>query len=142
MRALLDINVLIALLDADHVGHGRATAWLASDPERTWASCPLTQNGCARIMSQPSYPNPVSPAAIIERLTEATSHSAHEFWPDDISLLDSRSFRHSRLLGPKQLTDVYLLGLATRRGGTFATTDTRIAIDAVVGASKANLTLV
>ena len=29
MRALLEVNVLIALLDAAHVGHATATRWLA-----------------------------------------------------------------------------------------------------------------
>ena len=28
MRALLDVNVLIALLDSDHVHHARARDWL------------------------------------------------------------------------------------------------------------------
>lgn len=62
-------------------------------------------------MSQPAYPNSVPPAAVIERLVEATSHPSHEFWPDDLSLLDDAVFDHAQLLGPKQLTDVYLLGL-------------------------------
>ena len=50
MRALLDVNVLIALLDEAHVGHDRATEWLRKDIEHGWASCPITQNGCIRIM--------------------------------------------------------------------------------------------
>ena len=50
MRALLDVNVLIALLDADHATHGRATAWLAEHARQGWASCPVTQNGCMRVI--------------------------------------------------------------------------------------------
>ena len=57
MRALLDVNVLIALLDADHSLHARATDWFASHARAGWASCPITQNGCVRIMSHPGYPN-------------------------------------------------------------------------------------
>ena len=49
MRALLDVNVLIALLDADHVHHARARTWLHDHSADGWASCPITQNGCARI---------------------------------------------------------------------------------------------
>jgi predicted nucleic acid-binding protein len=56
MRALLDVNVLIALLDAGHMHHARATHWLGQEIENGWASCPLTQNGCLRIMAQPAYP--------------------------------------------------------------------------------------
>jgi hypothetical protein len=51
MRALLDVNVLIALLDAGHMHHARATHWLGQEIENGWASCPLTQNGCLRIMA-------------------------------------------------------------------------------------------
>lgn len=45
MRALLDVNVLIALLDAGHVHHVAAGDWLATHIAQGWASCPLTQNG-------------------------------------------------------------------------------------------------
>ncbi len=38
MRALLDVNVLIALLDGSHVHHVRASQWLAREIERGWAS--------------------------------------------------------------------------------------------------------
>ena len=54
MRHLLDINVLIALMDPDHVFHRRAHEWWAAEP-RTWASCPLTENGLVRIMASAAY---------------------------------------------------------------------------------------
>jgi predicted nucleic acid-binding protein len=54
MRALLDINVLIALHDRDHVHHIRAAEWFEAHIEHGWASCPLTQKGCLSIMSQPA----------------------------------------------------------------------------------------
>lgn len=55
VRALLDVNVLIALLDANHCSHGAALCWLAANAARGWASCPITQNGCVRTMSHPGY---------------------------------------------------------------------------------------
>ena len=67
MRALLDINVLLALLDADHVDHSRARAWLSAEIEWGWSSCALTQNGFVRILSQPRYPGRVSPSEAIRR---------------------------------------------------------------------------
>lgn len=54
MRALLDINVLIALLDVGHVHHRLATDWLGAHLEQGRALCPLTQNGCIRIFSNPA----------------------------------------------------------------------------------------
>ena len=37
-RALLDVNVLPALLDSDHVDQGRARDWL-DEIRAGWASC-------------------------------------------------------------------------------------------------------
>lgn len=59
MQALFDVNVLIALHDREHVHHALAAQWLESNIEHGWASCPLTQNGCLRMMSQPGYSNPL-----------------------------------------------------------------------------------
>ena len=70
MAALLDVNVLIALLDAGHVHHAVATKWLSEHLDAGWASCPLTQNGCIRILSQASYPNRAPAAEVATRLAE------------------------------------------------------------------------
>ncbi|MEL6341283.1 MAG: TA system VapC family ribonuclease toxin [Myxococcota bacterium] len=140
MRALLDISVLIALLDSGHTRHGSARSWLAGH-HGGWASCPLTQNGCARVMSLPAYPNTVTTSAVIERLHAATQHPSHEFWPDDVSILDPQITRRDALLGPRQLTDIYLLALAVRHSGVFVTLDSRIAFDAVIGASSQSLSV-
>jgi toxin-antitoxin system PIN domain toxin len=136
MRALLDVNVLIALLDADHSLHGRATQWFGEHARAGWASCPITENGCARIMSHPGYPNALPVQAVMQRLAEARTGSHHEFWPDDISLLDPRVADCARIHGPRQITDVYLIALAVCRGGRFVTLDASVARDAVLGASK------
>lgn len=139
MRALLDVNVLIALLDPDHSLHARATQWFASHAREGWASCPITQNGCVRIMSHPGYPNPFPVRVVMERLAEAISGAPHAFWPDDISLLDTRVADASRIHGPRQLTDVYLLALAVRHGGRFVTFDGAVALSAVRGAEHDHL---
>jgi uncharacterized protein len=139
MRALLDVNVLIALLDADHSLHTRATQWFSSDARSGWASCPITQNGCVRIMSHPGYPNCLPVQAVIERLAEAASGTLHEFWPDDVSLLDPQVTDTKRIHGPRQLTDVYLLALAVRHGGRFVTFDTSVPLEAVVGVKKSHM---
>ena len=109
MRALLDVNVLIALLDADHASHDSAISWFAKHAREGWASCPITQNGCIRIMSNPGYPNPLPVQAVIEHLAEACHQDIHEFWPDEVSLLDSDVVDSTRIHGPRQLTDIYLL---------------------------------
>lgn len=142
MRALLDVNVLIALLDKDHVHHARALDWVRANGDEGWASCPITQNGCVRVMSQPAYPNPLPVPAVIERLAEAVCHPSHQFWTDNVSLLDPRTADPQRILGPKKVTDLYLLALAVKRRGRLATFDGDIAVGAIVGALPRHLTVV
>ena len=139
MRALLDVNVLIALLDSDHALHTPAVGWFRDNATKGWASCPITQNGCLRIMSHPRYPNSVPVQAIVERLVEATSSDLHEFWPDTVSLVDRKVADPARIHGPRQLTDVYLLALAVQHSGRLVTFDESIAIEAVVGATRQHL---
>jgi hypothetical protein len=142
MRALLDVNVLIALLDADHASHGSATRWIAENGRDGWASCPITENGCIRIMSHPAYPNPLPVRAVVERLAAATAHSLHEFWPDDVSILDTSAVDSSRVHGPRQLSDVYLLALAVAHRGRLVTFDRSIPLGAVSGAQKKHLLVI
>lgn len=139
MRALLDVNVLLALLDADHVDHLRARAFLQQEIGDGWASCVITQNGFVRVISQPSYPSPVPPSAAMARLAAACAGERHRFWPCDMSLLDSERIDGSRLHGPRQITDAYLLALAVRHGGRFATFDRSVPISAVPAARDQDL---
>ncbi len=142
MRALLDINVLIALLDAGHIHHHRARAWFESHVRQGWSSCPLTQNGCVRVMSQPGYPNPLPVAEVMLRLGKATRAPQHKFWPDDISILDENIADRTHIHGPRQITDLYLVALAVKHGGRFATFDSRIVLSALHGVKKEHLAVI
>ncbi|MEJ0007128.1 MAG: TA system VapC family ribonuclease toxin [Steroidobacteraceae bacterium] len=139
MRALFDVNVLIALLDSDHVGHPAATDWFRAQLRHGWASCPITENGTARIMASAGYPNPQPVAAVLQRLGAAKATDYHRFWPDDVSLTNVQIFNHTELLGPKQITDRYLLALAVKNNGRFVTFDQGIRPTAAVGATMAHL---
>ena len=139
LRALLDVNVLVALLDGGHLHHRAATAWLASHERAGWASCPLTQNGCVRILSLASYPNSQPPAAVAQRLAQALAGGHHEFWPDSLSLLEPKRLAWEHVLGSRQVSDAYLLALAAQRDGRLVTFDRGISLGAVPGASKRHL---
>ena len=141
-RALLDINVLIALLDLDHVHHRRARSWLQREIASGWASCPLTENGCIRIMSQPKYPKHAPVGEVIKRLRDAAATSYHEFWPDDLSILDEAIVDNGRIHGPKQVTDVYLLALAVKHAGRFVTFDGSVPLSAVLWTEKEHLAVI
>jgi toxin-antitoxin system PIN domain toxin len=138
----LDINVLLALLDRDHVDHRRAAAWLETEISNGWASCAITENGFVRIISQPRYPNPISSAEAIRRLAGATQRPHHEFWRCDLSLLDLHVVDRSRVHGPRQVTDAYLLALATAQGGRFVTFDQSVSLGAVTEARTENLQVI
>ncbi len=144
MRALLDVNVLIALLDPDHVFHDRAHSWWKDQSKSGWASCPLTENGVVRIMSNPAYSRAVKfrPGDLIERMDLFARQSNHEFWSDDLSLRDKSSFLRDHLHSSRALTDVYLLALAVRHQGFLATFDEAIFVSVVPGAGMANLSVI
>jgi uncharacterized protein len=90
-----------------------------------------------RIVGHPRYPNsPGTPAAVAQLMTTLRSLAGHEFWPDDISLLDVARVDASRLLSSAQVTDSYLLALACAHGGQLATFDRRLVTDAVHGGKR------
>jgi toxin-antitoxin system PIN domain toxin len=139
MRVLFDVNALIALIDEQHVHHRLAHQWWAANSSAGWATCPLTENGFARIMSQSGYKNPVTATFAIDLLTEQVGESDHLFWPDDISLRDGILFDVGSILGPNQITDAYLLALAVKNDGRLATLDQSISLRAVRGAEPRHL---
>ena len=139
MRALLDVNVLIALLDADHIHHRQAREWLESNIAAGWASCAITQNGCIRILSQPNYPNALKPPEVAARLREATEAVFHQFWAESPSLLAPGFVNWEYIVGSRQVTDAYLLALAVHHGGRLVTFDHAIARRVVPGAEERHL---
>jgi toxin-antitoxin system PIN domain toxin len=141
--ALLDVNVLVALFDPDHVHHEAVHGWFAVNREAGWATCPLTENGLIRILSNPAYAAaPEMPAAILRRLEAFCASGGHVFWADEVSLRDSRLFERTAPATHRQVTDVYLLGLAKRKGGRLATFDGGISLTTVAGATRAHLEII
>ena len=141
--ALLDVNVLVALHDPSHPNHEDAHRWFARNRKRGWATCPVTVNGCVRVLSNPAYPTvAAAPAEVASRLRVLCADPGHEFWSDSVSLLDEALFRLPAITGHRQITDLYLLGLAVRHGGKLATFDRSIPLKAVAGAGPAHLELI
>lgn len=140
--ALLDVNVVVALFDPDHVHHEVAHDWFADHRANGWATCPLTENGFLRTAIALSRGRePVSVADLSDAFRAFTSSGKHEFWTDDVSLLDAGVFEPWPVLGHQQLTDVYLLAMAVKRKGVLATFDRRIPIGAVKGGRREHVEL-
>lgn len=142
MTFLLDVNVVIALIDTRHVDHDPAVNWFDRNAIEDWATCPIVENGAVRIVGNPRYANsPGNPALAAAIVRELTALPGHTFWPDDLSLVSHRLIDTNRVLTPGQITDTYLLALAVRNGGRFATLDRRLAADAVTGGKAALLVI-
>ena len=126
MIYLLDVNVLIALGDANHPHRVAALQFFEKCATlEGWATCPLTENAFIRIFGGNSYPHgPGSTAEARRVLNTFRAAPGHQFWPDDISLADPRAF--PSLPESQQLTDLYLLALAVKHGSKLATFDQRI----------------
>jgi toxin-antitoxin system PIN domain toxin len=141
--ALLDINVLVALFDLDHAKHQVAHDWFDEQRPFGWATCPLTENGLVRVTTSPRYAEPAyRPGEVVEHLLAFRRSGEHRFWSDSLSLTDENIFNASFIRGHKQVTDIYLLALATAAGGAFATLDQSVPLAAVKGAKRANLLII
>lgn len=141
--ALFDVNVLVALFDPDHVHHEAAHAWFARSRSAGWATCPLTENGVVRVLSNPAYrAEPERPGALLARLRSFCGSGGHVFWPDDVSLRSARTLRAGAALSHATLTDIYLLALAVAHDGRLATFDRRIPVSAVSGGEKEHLEVI
>jgi|ERR1700722_18466761 len=124
---LLDVNVLVALSWPGHQFHDLTQHWFSRHCSKGWATCPITQAGFLRIVSNPAFsPRAVAPAEAMRALEITVSHPRHQFWKDDLPLAAAVLAFQSRLVGHQQITDAYLLGLAMHKKGRLATLDQSI----------------
>jgi toxin-antitoxin system PIN domain toxin len=141
--ALLDVNLLVALFNPDHSHHEVAHDWFSDHQMHGWATCALTQNGFVRVLANPTSNVGINrPAELVARLRQFCSHEHHVFWSESISLTDTKIFNPSLIRGHRQVSDIYLLGLAKKMGGYLATFDAGIPLGAVGGATRNTLSVI
>ena len=122
--ALLDLNILTALLWPAHEHHEAAHRWFGARRKARWATCALTQLGLVRLVSNPSFSrDALSPADAVLLLSANLTHVNHEFWVEDLSVAAALEAFPRKLQGHQQVTDAYLLALASHHGGVLATFD-------------------
>jgi toxin-antitoxin system PIN domain toxin len=119
MTALLDTNVLIALVVAEHVHHDAAAEWLSASAT-AFATCPITQGSLVRFLVRTGQPA----AAARDVVSAVESADRHEFWYDNVSFAD---VEFGGVVGYRQVTDAYLAQLARNRDGQLATLDSGLA---------------
>lgn len=122
MVRLLDVNVLIALAYPPHVAHQKMSHWYDTEGVKAWASCPLTQTGFIRIVSNPAF-SATSPdvSEAVALLASLIQSSRHQFWPDELPMTAAADMFGAKLVGHQQVTDAYLLALAISKRGQLVT---------------------
>lgn len=121
---LLDVNVLVALFWPAHQWHIVTQRWFARKAGLGWATCPFTQAGFVRLITNAAMSGGgLSPQDGLRILEDRLRHPHHRFWRDDISFLAAIAPFRGRLTGHRQVTDAYLLGLAIHHRGKLATLD-------------------
>jgi toxin-antitoxin system PIN domain toxin len=124
---LLDVNVLIAAAWPAHEAHPRVQQWLARHAREGWATCPLIESAFVRILSNPAFsPSALTPADALALLGANLGQPSHHFWEDDIPFEQAARPFTGRLVGHRQVSDAYLLGLAIHRKGMLVTLDRAI----------------
>jgi toxin-antitoxin system PIN domain toxin len=121
---LLDVNVLIALCWPTHGSHKSVERWFGHRGAQGWATCPFTQSGFVRIVSNPAFSrDAMAPTNAVELLRENLEHPGHSFWPADIPVTEAVRGMLPRLTGHQQITDAYLVALVIHNKGKLATLD-------------------
>lgn len=118
---LLDGNVLVALVIAEHVHHRAARDWFMKTDG--FATCPTVQGTLLRLLIRQGS----SIGEARQALSIVTQHARHEQWLDDLTYLE---IDVTGVLGHRQVTDAYLAGLARAHGGRVATFDRGFAVAA------------
>jgi predicted nucleic acid-binding protein len=109
-RYLLDLKVLVALLDEEHIYHQIVTEWFDT-PGLQWAICPFTEAGLLRHMARPKIGD-LSMEEATAMLAQLAQEPGYHYQPISGDWQTLCGWFFKRLFGHKQITDAYLLGLA------------------------------
>gem|GEM_PF-108825 len=119
---LLDVNVLLALVWAEHEAHSAVVRRL--DASLRWATCPITQLGFVRLSATPGiFSRTLTPAQAHAALVALCADSQHQALSEHLAVT---TCDFSALTGARQTTDAYLLALAAQHGMRLLTLDKRL----------------
>ena len=137
MRALLDVNALIAVLDEEHVHHAEILEWLGRGDNlpHGFATCAITQLGAIRVMSGKGYYKPVETDEIAAQL-QGLTRKGHRYLGIPVPSDGTIRWKATR---SNQSTDATLLSTAVAHGCRLVTFDAGIPLTSVTGAKKEHL---
>jgi hypothetical protein len=123
-KYLLDLNVLVALIDDEHVHYRAAHRWFNSLEHEEWGVCPLTEAGLVRLTTNPSAgPMLHTFTEANAMLEEIATWTGYCYWPITESWAALTAPFAARISGHQQVTDAYLLGIAIKEDGVLVTFD-------------------
>lgn len=125
-RNLVDLNVLIALTDSEHIHRQKAERWFLSEGKDNWGLCPLTEAGFIRITTNPAMQrSAITLDRAIAVLQALRAHPGYRYWPitDAENWIAVTATFAGRISGHQQVTDAYLLGMAIKENGVLVTFD-------------------
>ena len=121
---LPDVNVLVALLQPDHVHHQNAKQWFANVAR--FATTPITEAGLLRVSLNPSVMGAnIRATDALASLRSIRADPRAEFLADDTSLAQA-TINLVGLAGHRQVTDLHLVNLAAAHSARLVTFDTKI----------------
>jgi toxin-antitoxin system PIN domain toxin len=127
--ALLDVNVLLALLWSHHADHERVVRWHEEWTPKKWAVCPFSEAGFLRLSLNPAFVAGQAPVGtlieILRRLHSKRGYHRMESVPDPSDARFSSLWEKVR--GHRQVTDAVLLCMAIDEDVRLATMDRSIA---------------
>ena len=120
---LLDSSALIALAVHEHEYNEAVSAWLQKHDQ--FALSPIVEGALVRFLTRLGE----RPQVAVEILRTLHSTDGWTFWPDSISY---REVDLSAVIGHRQVTDAYLVALATSKRAKLATLDKALSATAGV----------
>jgi toxin-antitoxin system PIN domain toxin len=125
IKYLADVNVLIALLDEDHIHHKLVLKWFNATGSDEFGVCAFTEAGFLRVATNPKAGLHTIDTAL-DALTSLNNYSGYRFWPISKGWVSLAAPFIERVFGHQQITDAYLLGLAIKEKGVLVTMDKAI----------------
>ena len=116
------MNVLIGLLDEDHIHHKIIASWFDTSAQEEFGVCAFSEAGFLRVMTNPTARSHSIQGAL-DALASLSNHSGYRFWPMVEGWASLTEPFRERVFGHQQVTDAYLLGLAVSEGGVLVTMD-------------------
>ena len=119
-RFLLDVNVLVALADLEHVHHRIVTKWFEASGRFGWGVCAITEACFLRVSASVGSH---SIGGATELLIRFGQHPGYRYWPVTAGWPALAAPFRGRIFGHQQITDAYLMGLAVKENGVLVTLD-------------------